>query len=673
MLRFVSSLAIAASLSAGVFAQGWQCYGGNAQHSGNFVGISQSAGVIKWQAPLDDNRAYYGGEVLAHYAAPMVTPSNTVVYGYRFTTTVAGNPDYDNWSVMARSSSSGSVVWQMITDYSAALIYPNDWTTVFPITLFQTSASSKVRGVAAAAGAGSIMVRPNADAVNSTSTRLVFYTTLADFNKNEAAYAPIKINTPLTADLSGNLYFGYEVTGSVPSNVSAKLGSGGIVKINAVTGAPTFVSVQSLTFDSSLNAPAMNAAPALTVDQNYIYVALTGGNPWLVKLATKNLSEVAHAQLFDPSIPGANSILINESSASPMIGPDGHVFMGVFGNQWRESHGWMLQFDGNLNQMTSNNTRLPVGAFGWDDTAVVVPSKIVPSYTGKASYLILTKYNNYDDAASDPGADGSNHLAVLDPTSDSISTDRQSSIPVMNEILLVLGPTKTNDDPAHPNAVNEWCINSAAIDVNRKAAIINSEDGHMYVWRFVTNTLIESLDLAPATGEAYTETAIGPDGQLYVINNTLLFAIGCNRATGVSVVQGSAGLGSIEDLWYVDNSMYATESVSTTAGQSALIEADFTLSSALPSVLSVSSYVSAAKGAVGTVYAYNYTTKNFVNIGTQALSATTGPLSASVTVNASQFVGPGGKVRIRLGAVLPPSVSSTPFKFATDSATCGAS
>src|SRR5580692_11883969 len=84
MMRCIVSLAFSSLLIAGASAQlGWLCYGGNAQHSATWTGTSQSAALIKWQAPLDDNRSYYGGEVLAHFAAPMVTPTNTVVHGFR--------------------------------------------------------------------------------------------------------------------------------------------------------------------------------------------------------------------------------------------------------------------------------------------------------------------------------------------------------------------------------------------------------------------------------------------------------------------------------------------------------------------------------------------------------------------------------------------------------------
>jgi len=652
-------------------AQSWPCYGGNAQHSGVFTGTSQPASLIKWQAPLDDQPPYYGGSVLIHYAAPMVSPSNSVVYGYRYTTTVNGQSDYDHWSMIAKAGATGQTLWRLDTDYSGALVFPADWTTVFPITLFQSGSGSSARGVVAAGSGGSLIVRASADAATSTTSQFAFYTTPADFAKNKASYAPIKINTPLTADSTGNIYFGYEVIATLPSNLSS-LGTGGIAKVNANTGVSTFKSVQSMGIDSTLSRPAMNAAPALTTDGNYIYVALTGNNPWLAKLSTKDLTSSKSVQIIDPSIPGANAYLINESSASPMIGPDGHVFMGVFGNQWRESHGWMVQYDGDLNANDASGKRFPTGAFGWDDTAVVVPSNIVPAYKGTAKYLILTKYNNYDDAGGDPGADGSNHIAVLDPTSDSVTKDRQTGIPVMNEVIKVLGPTRTYDDTNHPDARNEWCINSAAIDVNGKSAIINSEDGHMYRWNFVSNSLTENLALQPPTGEAYTETSIGPDGALYVINNSILFAIGTNNASSISVVQGSKPVGTLKDVWAVDGKTYSTQSVKTPDGQSATIEADFALATNNPTTLNIVMNASATLGVTGFISAFNYTTGGFDYITTPPMNGTITNITTSITSNVSQYIGPGGKIRIRLQGVLPAFYSTKKFALTLDMITCGA-
>ncbi|MDP9171623.1 MAG: hypothetical protein M3N54_13480, partial [Acidobacteriota bacterium] len=156
-----------------------------------------------------------------------------------------------------------------------------------------------------------------------------------------------------------------------------------------------------------------------------------------------------------------------------------------------------------------------------DDTASVVTSKLVPSYKGSSAYLVLTKYNNYGGA----GGDGVNRIAVLDPNAS--MSDPISGAIVMHEVITMAGVTPDPDfRPGLPNAVREWCINSAAIDPFQKAALVNSEDGTLYRWDFTTNAFTQSIALTGGIGEAYTPTLIGVDGTVYAINHAILFAVG---------------------------------------------------------------------------------------------------------------------------------------------------
>jgi hypothetical protein len=98
----------------------------------------------------------------------------------------------------------------------------------------------------------------------------------------------------------------------------------------------------------------------------------------------------------------------------------------------------------------------------------------------------------------------------------------------MKPILTIIGPTPDQGlrDQGHPLAVREWCINTAVIDPANKCAIVNSEDGNVYRWNFGTNTLDARVNLSTGIGEPYTPTVIGPDGKVYAINNSTLFALG---------------------------------------------------------------------------------------------------------------------------------------------------
>jgi hypothetical protein len=117
-------------------------------------------------------------------------------------------------------------------------------------------------------------------------------------------------------------------------------------------------------------------------------------------------------------------------------------------------------------------------------------------------------------------------VAVLDPNVS--MTDPISGATVMNEVLTIAGPTPDPDhrDAQHPNAVREWCINTAAVDVANHSGLVNNEDGILYRWDFVTNTLSQKVVLTVGIGEAYTPTLIGTDGTVFAINNAILFAVG---------------------------------------------------------------------------------------------------------------------------------------------------
>ena len=92
----------------------------------------------------------------------------------------------------------------------------------------------------------------------------------------------------------------------------------------------------------------------------------------------------------------------------------------------------------------------------------------------------------------------------------------------MQEVLTVEGLT-----PNPPLAgVKEWCINSAAVDPATDSVLASSEDGKLYRWNLATNSFSQSIVLTPGLGEAYTPTAVGPDGTVYAINNATLFAVG---------------------------------------------------------------------------------------------------------------------------------------------------
>jgi hypothetical protein len=479
----------------------WTTFAKNAHHNAASTTASQSLNGIHWQTPVDLDPQYPvrrpgvvpdgAEELLIHYGTPLVTAANTVIVPVK--TGASGG-----FRVEAHTASNGNLVWHAPTDY---LLPPSHgWTPVFGPAL------TSERLYVPAAG-GTILYRDNPDSATGTEGRAAFYG-LAAYKANPTGFSSsVYINTPLTTDEKGDVYFGFLVQGASPL---AGLTSG-IARIGA-NGQGTWIAATTAAADSTMTEVPYNCAPALSLDGTTLYIAVSNGNAgYLVALNSTTLAPVAHVRLKDPKS-GQDAEIDDSSSASPTAGPDGDVYYGVLENPFPENNdrGWLLHFNAGL-----SHAKTP-GAFGWDETASLVPASMVPSYAGTSRYLVMTKYNNYADIGT---GNGENKIAILDPNA--TETDPITGVTVMNEVLTILGPT-----PNPPEGVKEWCINSAAVDIPGKSVLANSEDGNLYRWDLTTNTLSQKVALTAGIGEAYTPTAIGVDGTVYAINDAILFAVG---------------------------------------------------------------------------------------------------------------------------------------------------
>jgi hypothetical protein len=483
----------------------WSNYGHGPQHAAISAATSQSLNEVLWQTPVDLNPQYSGNDLEIHYGSPVITRSNTIIVPVKVGAT-------DGFRVEGRAVTTGVLKWTQTTDYS---LPAHDWILSFGVAL-----TPKNRLYLPGAG-GTVYFRDNPDTTGSTTTGQIVFYGLANYNADPTTYqANVQINTPITVDRYGDIFFGFYVTGATAANLES-----GIARISH-DGVGTWVAATTLANDLGIVKVVHNCAPALSNDHKILYVAVTTASPatgvnsgvgYLVSLDSRTLAPIAKVRLKDVAHPLNDAFLFDAGTASPTVGPDGDVYYGVLENPLYSNHlrGWLLHFDSALTQSKV------VAAFGWDDTASIVPASMVPSYQGSSPYLLLTKNNNYVEA----GGDGVNKLAILDPRDQ--MTDPISGAQVMKEILTIAGPTPDGDfGPAYPNAVREWCINTAAIDPASKSALVNNEDGKLYRWNFTTNTLTETVTLTPGIGEAYTPTLVGMDGTVFAINNATLFAVG---------------------------------------------------------------------------------------------------------------------------------------------------
>ncbi len=475
----------------------WSGHGHNAQHDGITLAPSQPLNQIHWQTPVDLAPQYSGSSLLIHYGSPLITRSNTVIIPVKTGPT-------GGFRIEARDAANGSLKWTNSTDY---VLPPSTWGPSYGPAL-----TPKNRVYFPGAG-GTVYFRDTPDSITGATGQIAFYgltNYLADTNTFNAA---VKINTPITSDRYGNIYFGFLVNGPTTPALQS-----GLARISP-DGTGSWVAAAAAASDPSVNRVVYNCAPALSIDHKTLYVAVSYGNfqpGYLVSLDSRTLAPIARVRLKDAANSTQDALLADIGTASPTIGPDGDVYFGVLESSLGANHfrGWLLHFNKTLSQ-----TNIP-GAFGWDDTASVVPSSLIPSYQGSSKYLVLVKYNNYVGA----GGDGVNKVAILDPNVS--MTDPISGATVMKEVITVAGPTPDDEFPNSPGAVREWCINTVAVDPFTKSAIVHSEDGKVYRWDFASNTLIQPLVLTLGIGEAYTPTVVGVDGTVYIIANAILFAIG---------------------------------------------------------------------------------------------------------------------------------------------------
>ena len=210
--------------------------------------------------------------------------------------------------------------------------------------------------------------------------------------------------------------------------------------------------------------------------------------------------------------------ILDDSSGSPTVAPDGTVLFGTYA-RYNFAQGHLMRFD-------RDGQFLGAFGFGWDMTAGIFPHG--------HSYSIVFKENHYGDVGSYCNVDSvcpSDRTATYpsDPESYFVTQLSPSLVPEWrwqntNTESCVRNPDTTISCVSdHPNGF-EFCVNHVAID--RKGVVYaNSEDGNLYVIG-QGGTLVQSLFLNQALGAAYTPVSIGHDGKVYSQNFGHMIVVG---------------------------------------------------------------------------------------------------------------------------------------------------
>ena len=483
----------------GVDGPAWWGFGRDVQHAANGAVATQDLNRVVWSTPVDLAPQYRAnGALLIHYGSPAVTTRNTVILPVK--TGAAGG-----FRIEARSGGNGGLIWSADSDY---VLPAHNWVPSYNLALTQNN-----RLVAPGAG-GKLHVRDNADAAAGTLQTVVFYGASAYAAAPAQFDTTIFINTPVVVDTQGNVFFGFIATGANPAGLVS-----GLARIGA-DGVGSWVSAAAAAGDNNIVKVAMNSAPALSNDLATVYVAVNAAAVngvvqagYLVALDARTLAVRNRVPLLDPGA-GTAARVSDNATSSPTVGPDGKVYFGVLEAVYgsNNARGWLLQFTAALAPSGAP------GAFGWDNTASIVPASMVTSYAGASPYLLMVKYNNYLGAGT---GNGVNRIAVIDPGASQVDTI--SGRTVMREVLTIAGLTF---ETGSTTAVREWCINTAAVDPLTSSVLVNNEDGHLYRWDLRSNSFTQRLRLTTGIGQAYTPTLVGADGAVYAINDAVLYRVG---------------------------------------------------------------------------------------------------------------------------------------------------
>jgi len=181
----------------------WLTHAHDAHHTAVSSVASQPLSTIHWDVPVDLNPP--NGEIFIHYGSPLVTAANTVIVPVKTGT--------NSFRVEAHDGATGTLLWTQNTGYHAPA---DDFIPGLGPTLLGNSLI--VPDIA-----GRVMVRANPDSATGAVRHVYFYGE-TNYQADPKVYEQnVQINTPLTTDAHGNLFFGFLVLGSTPIGLQSGL------------------------------------------------------------------------------------------------------------------------------------------------------------------------------------------------------------------------------------------------------------------------------------------------------------------------------------------------------------------------------------------------------------------------------------------------------------------
>ncbi len=569
----VASVVTASITSLAGSVPAWPQWGQNPQHSGTAVAAGQDLNRILADLTFDPfvpQEIKAPCNFCTHYQAPLIDGRD--VFMEFKTGTYSGEQGWNTqiWNEKRLRWQDGRLVeqWNYVSDWKpdpnpfSVGSSPterwglNGWEPVFHAVL-----AGPFIYVPGASGAVWKLNKENGAILG----KLTPFPNGADFDPNTF------VAGPLAADAAGNIYYnalrfdptdpygasGTDIAGAWLVRIGADGSARSVEYRTLVPDAPTTCtttfSLGQLPWPPSPTAtpprgacgsqrPGINVAPAIAPDGTIYTISrahLRTRYSYMVAV-TADLRPQWHTSLRDFLNDGCNVLLppngtpggcaegattgvdpatnerpagrvIDQSSSSPSIAPDGSILYGSY-SRYNFARGHLWKFS------PSDGHIVATYDFGWDQTPAV--------FGHDGTYSIVVKDNHYDagsycnDKKFCPVAPAGPYYitqlnANLSPEWKFQNTNTFSCA------YDNFGHLKCHDD--HPGGF-EWCINAPAVDPNG-VVYANSEDGNLYAINR-DGTLKQSKFLRLALGAAYTPLALGDDGKIYTENFGDLFVVG---------------------------------------------------------------------------------------------------------------------------------------------------
>ncbi|HEX3066939.1 MAG TPA: hypothetical protein VHX14_00065 [Thermoanaerobaculia bacterium] len=576
MKRFILFAALLVTVP--LFSQEWPQWALNAKHTGqvSVVGqaLNQNLVNIVYDPLVPQEMAASGGDLLAHYQAPLVD-GNNVYMVYKDGVYHTQNYGTQKWGETKYSWQGGTLVtqWQFASDWDPPGSANDFWEPVFHPAL--------ANGFLYVPGIGGSIVKVD-KSTGVAVTRINPFPTINGGTTNTIFTA-----SPITVDSSGNLFYNAIQFHDAVEIFHNDVIDSWLVKVTPGDGIST-VSYSVLTAgaplgtDQCVNAfptnadgtlingpwppsptavpgsvvcgtqrPGINIAPAIASDGTIYTVSrahlisreafLIAVNPNLTQKWIRTLRNrfndgcgvtVANGGTLPPNgspggcraganfgvdpatnSPGGGRVL-DDSSSSPVIASDGSILYGAY-TRYNYAQGHLMHF-------AANGNYLGAYKFGWDVTPGIRGSSIV---TKDNHYGMTGSYCNDPAFCPDDNSDrGTRYPEAYFVTQLDSNLNVQWSYQNTNTQSCTRQPdgsvTCVSD---HPNGF-EWCVNAFVIDANGNV-YANSEDGNLF--KIPQNAVgVTRIFQQLALGAAYTPTSMDSSGRIYSQNAGHLFVAG---------------------------------------------------------------------------------------------------------------------------------------------------